>query len=307
MSEDSFPSTPHNARALTESEWEQLGSIIGSGVIGTSSDTAVAYADSSGRQVKIRAGKTAFFGGQIWLSGSTETIKAFDTNTSGSTRIDRLVWRLDRSTYTLRTVIVKGAPGAGVPALTRQTGSSGVYEWPLLQVSLANNFTTIAPADVLYEAWVIRDVPMASVRQTSTQPLPYGVGTLVNFDTDVTDRWGFHSTTAETYKIIPTVAGLYAAIGWCGITDGNSSLGFHSIYICRNGSSTDTYGGAQITPIAGVPTRMQASAAVLVCNGTSDSISLGVMNAVSSGGLYTEIGTASAAKPGLSVWKIGEA
>jgi hypothetical protein len=309
VAEDSYPCTAHNARSVTEAEVERLLAPIGEGVLGAASDTAVAYADSSGRQAKIRAGKLVLLRGQVWDSGTAETVKSFATNTSGSTRIDRLVLRLDRSTRTVRTAILQGVAGAGVPALTRQTNTaSGVYEYPILRVSLANNYTTIAPSDVTYEAMLVTDVPMARVRQTASQSLPYGTAVPINFDTDDLDRFGFHSTTTENYKIIPTAAGIYAATGWCGIIDGGSNNGFHTAHIVKNGSSSlEAYGAMQIAPINGVPTRLSASVCGIYCNGETDYLSFYVMNAVGTGGLATEIGTSYSSQPGLCVWRIADA
>lgn len=69
---------------------------------------------------------------------------AIAANASGSTRIDRVVLRLNRTANTLVAAIVQGTPGAGAPALTQVAG--GTYEFPLAQVSVATGTLAITGA-----------------------------------------------------------------------------------------------------------------------------------------------------------------
>ena len=175
MAEDSWPSPAHASRAVNDAEYEQiLSSWRLDGVAGTSSDSRVAYADSSGRQVKVRAGKYALIRGHVWYSGTTEFTRSFATNTSGSTRIDRLVYRLDRSTWQVTTAVLQGTPGGGVaPSPTQQTGSSGVWEVPILRATLINGYTTIAPGDIKWEIPYLGPHPVVGMDADSrpTNPL----------------------------------------------------------------------------------------------------------------------------------------
>lgn len=68
---------------------------------------------------------------------------AIANNSSGSTRIDRIVLRLNRTTNSLVAAILQGTPGAGAPALTQVAG--GTYELLLGQVTVANGAVTITP------------------------------------------------------------------------------------------------------------------------------------------------------------------
>ncbi|MGA5489556.1 hypothetical protein ACPCK1_17590 [Streptomyces pseudogriseolus] len=67
-------------------------------------------------------------------------------NSSGSTRVDRVVLRLDRSAWTVRAVVKQGAPGGGAPVLTQDTGDTGVYEVPVANVSLVSGANSVTVA-----------------------------------------------------------------------------------------------------------------------------------------------------------------
>ncbi len=170
MAESSWPSVA-GSRVVTDDQFE-LMSVPWSpdGVEGTLTQTPV-FGDSSGRQVKVRAGVEAIVGGHGYTSGPTDVIKAVSANASGSTRIDAVVLQLDRTTWAVTSVVKAGTPGAGVPpALTRNTrgSSAGVWEIPVAMVSVANGAATISAANVTDIAWyVVGDM----VSTTSTNPL----------------------------------------------------------------------------------------------------------------------------------------
>lgn len=174
MAESSWPWSGYNSRAVNDAEYELLASSYRQdGIHGTPSDTAVVYADSTGRQVKIRAGKHANVRGHTWYSGGSEFTQSLGTNTSGSTRVDRIVLRLDRATWEVSVEVVQGTPGAGAPTLTQQTGSTGVWEIPLAQVSLAHNYTTVTAGNLTYEAFYLGAQPLviASASQYPVSPV----------------------------------------------------------------------------------------------------------------------------------------
>jgi hypothetical protein len=150
---------PANGRVVTDDEYEALAiNYAADGIFGTPADTAVVYADSTGRQVKIRSAKMGAVRGQLWKSdpSTDEIVSGLPVNTSGNPRIDRLVLRYDRSTRQVRTQYLQGTPGASpsAPALTQSTSlTSGVYDFPLAKWNVANNYTTIAASDLTVEAW----------------------------------------------------------------------------------------------------------------------------------------------------------
>lgn len=157
MALDSFPNTPHNARVVSLAENEQLWAAAPSGLIGYTGVTPI-LGDSSGRQVKVRAG----VGGRIRgtrFNDALGTTVAVTTNTSGNPRIDLLVARLTRTNYTVSYVVIPGvaaaAPIAPQPVRNDTIDGSGVFDIPLAEIKVANGYTTIASTDVTNRAWWI--------------------------------------------------------------------------------------------------------------------------------------------------------
>lgn len=137
MAQASWPSPEHNNRAVTDAEYEQLGVDWSSdGVYGNPTHDAVVTA-GPGLNVTIRADVHASVRGRVWTSGGTDLTLPIASNVSGQTRVDRVVLRLDRSTWTIRAVVKQGTPGGGPPTLT--TGSVfGTYEVLLANVTVLN-------------------------------------------------------------------------------------------------------------------------------------------------------------------------
>ncbi|MGW5122959.1 hypothetical protein ACWEQ7_02660 [Streptomyces sp. NPDC004069] len=143
MAQDSWPSPSHNNRAITDTEYERLASRFSDdGVYGSPVDPAVVTA-GAGLQVNIRADVQASVRGHAWTSGSSGDSHQIAANTSGQTRTDRIVLRLDRSTWQVRTAVKQGTPGGGQPALTQQTGDTGVYEVLLAGVTVPNGASAV--------------------------------------------------------------------------------------------------------------------------------------------------------------------
>lgn len=158
MAYQSYPNTAHNARALTLGEHERLVHPLGpSGLVGGVGSAPV-LADSTGRQVKIKAGVGALIRGTRFTN-LTETVVAVPANTSGNTRIDLLVLRLNRATYEIAPAVLSGAPGASPvppsPVRNEPGGNPDVYDVPLCEITVTHNATTIAAGQVSSRAyWV---------------------------------------------------------------------------------------------------------------------------------------------------------
>jgi hypothetical protein len=72
---------------------------------------------------------------------------AIASNTSGATRFDRVVLRLDRVANSLSAVVKQGTPGSGIyPALTQVAG--GVWEVPIGGAVVANGALSIVAGNV---------------------------------------------------------------------------------------------------------------------------------------------------------------
>lgn len=135
MAQDSWPSPAHNARAVTDTEYEKIAARFSDdGVYGEPGDTAVVAA-GAGLSVDVRPGVYASVRGHAWTSGTVAVNLAIAANASGTTRVDRVVLRLDRAAWTVRAVVKTGPPIVSwAPGLTQDTGDTGVYEIPLATV-----------------------------------------------------------------------------------------------------------------------------------------------------------------------------
>lgn len=183
MAEDSWPKSTRNGGTLNDMEHELLVSAVQpSGLIGATTDTAVVYADGTGtRTIKIRPQKYGLARGKLWYSGTVEYTKQAAANTSGSTRTDLVVLRLDRATWATTLEIRQGTPGAGaapapVQTITDWDSATGVFEVPAATITVVNNATTFAAGDVKPIAWYV--LPDGSIQCTDTTR-PYGSGILM--------------------------------------------------------------------------------------------------------------------------------
>lgn len=160
MASISFPNPAYNGGAVEVGEHEQLAhSGFGTGIVGHPSTTSqVAYCDGTGtRAVHLRAERWVVVRGLMWYSGASIITVNLTANTSGQTRIDRVVLRVDRSAETVTEEILPGTPGSGAPpALTANTGvGSGVWEFPLGRATVASGASALAAGDFVPEAWYL--------------------------------------------------------------------------------------------------------------------------------------------------------
>lgn len=173
MSESSWP---FDSGSVTETTWSRMARVWGgTGIVGYAAGTsAQVYGDSSGMQVKIRAGQ-AQVRGHHWYSDA-EVTKSIGANSSGNPRIDRIVLRLDPSANTLALAVLAGTPGSSpaAPALTQT--DSGTYELSLAQVYVANGASTISAGNVADERLFIADrgSPTGSVQMFAGASAPAG-------------------------------------------------------------------------------------------------------------------------------------
>ncbi len=154
MAENSYPYA--GGQGMTDAAYERLmAKVTGNGRIdldvpGQGLTAPIIYADSTGRQFKVRANAAYLVRGFRWEAGAAGLVKALDANTSGNPRLDLVALRLDRSNYTVRLVVLKGVPAAtpSLPSLTQSvdTSTSTRYEVPLASVRVASNNTTGQPS-----------------------------------------------------------------------------------------------------------------------------------------------------------------
>lgn len=199
MAQESYPS-PDNAREVTDLQYETLSARFSDdGIYGTPADTAVVSA-GVGLSVNVRANVAGSVRGHGWSSGSDGDTLSVAANTSGSTRVDRVVLRLDRSDWTVRAVVKQGVPGAGAPALTVSTGDTGTYEIPLADVTVLNNAVSVTVTR--RELWVGGRVRPCT---SSTRNLAPAVGEMcLEVDTGTVRMWD-GTTWAVLHKTDATV------------------------------------------------------------------------------------------------------
>lgn len=146
--------------AVTQLQHERLlGRAMPSGLLGVPSDQPLVFADGGGtREVRIRASRQGVVQGFGWQNdASVFTLPSLAVNSSGSTRVDLVVLRLDRTDWSVRVKVVQGTPGAGTPApITNPPGGSPDYfDVPLAAVTVANGATSLASNTVAQKAWYL--------------------------------------------------------------------------------------------------------------------------------------------------------
>lgn len=147
MAESSWPSPGHNSRNVTDVEYEQLASRFSDDGIDGDPTQGVVVTAGTGLQVAIAANTHASVRGHFWTSGSTDVTLSIGANSSGSTRTDAVVLRLDRSTWDVRAAVVPGTPGSGAPSITQDPPTTGVWEILLAHVTVPDGATSVTVTD----------------------------------------------------------------------------------------------------------------------------------------------------------------
>lgn len=180
MAYESFPNSAHNGRAITLAEYEQLSAPLGLSGLYNYQSVYPVIGDSSGRQVKIRAGTSAIIRG-CRFNNPTETIVPIPANASGNPRIDMVVLRMDREAsapnqFAINPVVIQGTAAASpvAPNWLRNETADGTGKWdiPLAQVAVANGATTITAANVTNRAWWVSGSGYVGVTGAAPPVLP---------------------------------------------------------------------------------------------------------------------------------------
>ncbi|MGC4886708.1 hypothetical protein [Micromonospora sp. DT227] len=179
MAETSYPVA--GGGAVTDAAYELLmAEITGSGLLGSPSVSSLMYADSTGRQIKLRALRQAIIRGFRWQTDANGLTVPVPANTSGFPRLDLGVLRLDRSDFSARFLLKQGAPSANPvpPSVEQNTLADGVWEIPVGTVRVASTNSTqansglpsIAAADVTPLDYFI--APPGIVTHSTRMPPP---------------------------------------------------------------------------------------------------------------------------------------
>lgn len=250
MAQSSWPdpgSTP--PRQIDDRQYELLSARHSDdGLYGVYTDPAPVYADGTGMQVKIRAGLVGSVRGHGWTSGDEVVVLPVDSNSSGQPRLDRVVLRLDRSTWTVRAAVRKGTSGTALPALVRDAGPTGLWEAHLGQVTVPNGAVSIQAGNVVARPLYVG----ARVRQQHSgsrnpNPIPGEIG----YDHD-TGRWvGWNG---DAWRVIYPVtsdigpASLELATNWVSAGGPNDVRRLNGVVYVRMNVKVGTLGGGGMYP-----------------------------------------------------------
>lgn len=125
-------------------------------------------------------------------------------------------------------------------------------------------------ADALNEQF---DPPTGRLVQTVAQTgIADNTTTAVTFTTEDLDTEGFHSTSSNTSRVTPTVAGWYRVYGSVAF-GGQDDWQFLEVFLRKNGS-TGIPPAFRITPYSGAnplnTTQVVGCTALIECNGSTD-------------------------------------
>lgn len=144
MAENSFPFDAGAGSSITEDSWTKMARLwVPSGVIRGEMLGLEPFADGSGMNVKHRTGRGIIEG--HYYENDAEKTLAIGANTSGATRLDRLVVRLDKTANAITSIIIPGVTANTLPALVRTTT---VWDEPLAQITVANAAASIVADNV---------------------------------------------------------------------------------------------------------------------------------------------------------------
>jgi len=111
-------------------------------------DNMLIVAAGAGRTVTVGTG-AAFFDGRYYQNTAAVTLDV-TPNTSGKSRIDRVVLRYDASAQTIRLAVRNGVPG-DVPNIPDLISTDDIKEMSLARIYLLTGFAAIAAEDIIDE------------------------------------------------------------------------------------------------------------------------------------------------------------
>jgi hypothetical protein len=115
------------------------------GVISEAVSGLLTLGAPGGLFVSVSAGEAMVQG--FWYKNDASKNIAVAANTSGSTRIDRVVLRLQRVLNAITAVLVQGVAGGGLPAITQVAG--GDWDYPLGTITVPTGTTSAVTAAML--------------------------------------------------------------------------------------------------------------------------------------------------------------
>jgi hypothetical protein len=142
--------------------------------------------------------------------------------------------------------------------------------------------------------------PLVRLIQQSAQSLPSATNTALTFGTssEDIDTHGFHSTSSNTSRVTPTVAGYYRCRAHLHMASGANNLTQLVVGIGKNGTRVDPH--TVYRPDPSTAATGAASEAIVSCNGSTDYIEA-IVNQQNSGSTSRDTGSATPFRSTLEV------
>ena len=210
-------SYPFDEQSVTEDQWSAMMSTAQESRVVTG---LAVFGDSSGRQVKAPLG-TAWVRGHFYQS-TAEEVLAVGANASGNPRIDTVVLTLDPTANSIVLAVVAGTAAATpVPPTLTQT-TTGVYQYPLADVAVANGAATITANNVtprtrVATATVGRNIPGRNLLHNGAMQVAQRGASFAGTAGIVytADRWFTYRAGGATGHTVTWAASGLAKIQYC--------------------------------------------------------------------------------------------
>jgi hypothetical protein len=119
------------------------------------------------------------------------------------------------------------------------------------------------------------NAPICMLKQIAVQSVANATNTAITFTDEIVDTLGWHSTSTNTSRITPTVAGWYMVQG--KVTFGTSTAGGRNASIWKNGVAIDGSAGYITMGSLNGSESIHTSLTMVYVNGTTDYIELYVI------------------------------
>lgn len=157
VAERSFPYDAGAGATINEADWQAMARrLLATGVITGSLNQLVVTADGLTRSVTVGTGD-AWIEGFFYRNDAAKNIPIDAAD--ASTRIDRIVVRLDRTANTAVARVIKGTPDAGPPALS---ASDTLFDLLLADVTVPGAAGVIRAQDVTDRRVLVRNLTEAA-------------------------------------------------------------------------------------------------------------------------------------------------
>lgn len=190
----------------TTENWSKIiGSWAQTGVVRSVLNELLVYANSTGMQVKVKAGAALIKG--IYFESTAEETLPISASNAINPRIDRVIVRLDLTTETVQLAVLQGIPAVSpsAPALTQNASR---WEIGLAEITVSANVVTIA-ADKVSDARSHTGVlnPYFTLSKGTVSVASSNVLTQIPFDaSNIVNSSGF---TVGTNEMIFNENGMY--------------------------------------------------------------------------------------------------